>query len=166
MPAVPGQRPVVRKTSTQSGNAGQLAMFRERLRNECRRRNLITHRMLTPQAHPMNDGLSLPPSWGRFYATRGQQAQRNGPARFDRGSDEAAQAALPWKTGGPSGQCRPPRRVPGRRFSQIGRDRSLASSVGTYMDRQTKRELWILAIGTILFEAPFLAVAALALAGH
>jgi hypothetical protein len=45
-------------------------------------------------------------------------------------------------------------------------DRSLASSVGTYMDRQTKRELWILAIGTILFEAPFLAVAALALAGH
>jgi hypothetical protein len=23
-------------------------------------------RMLTPQAHPMNDGLSLPPSWGRF----------------------------------------------------------------------------------------------------
>lgn len=34
------------------------------------------------------------------------------------------------------------------------------------MDRQTKRELWILAIGTILFEAPFLAVAALALAGR
>jgi hypothetical protein len=34
------------------------------------------------------------------------------------------------------------------------------------MDSQTKHELWLLAIGTILFEAPFLAVAALAFAGH
>jgi hypothetical protein len=34
------------------------------------------------------------------------------------------------------------------------------------MDRQTKHEIWILAIGTIMIEAPFLAVAALAWAGH
>ena len=34
------------------------------------------------------------------------------------------------------------------------------------MDRQTKHEIWILAIGTIVIEAPFLAVAALAWAAH
>jgi hypothetical protein len=34
------------------------------------------------------------------------------------------------------------------------------------MDGQTKREIWLLAIGTIMIEAPFLAVAALAFAGH
>jgi hypothetical protein len=32
--------------------------------NECRGTNLLTHRMLTPQAHPMNDGLSLYPQAG------------------------------------------------------------------------------------------------------
>jgi hypothetical protein len=34
------------------------------------------------------------------------------------------------------------------------------------MDSQTKREIWLLAIGTIMIEAPFLAVAAFAFAGH
>jgi hypothetical protein len=34
------------------------------------------------------------------------------------------------------------------------------------MDSQTKHEIWLLAIGTIMIEAPFAAIAALALAGH
>lgn len=34
------------------------------------------------------------------------------------------------------------------------------------MDSQTKHEIWILALGAIMLEAPFLAVAALAFAGH
>jgi hypothetical protein len=34
------------------------------------------------------------------------------------------------------------------------------------MDSQTKHEIWILAIGTIMIEAPFVALAALTLAGH
>jgi len=34
------------------------------------------------------------------------------------------------------------------------------------MYSQTKREIWLLAIGTIMIEAPFLAVAAFAFAGH
>jgi hypothetical protein len=39
-------------------------MFREALRNECRRRSLVAYRMPTPPAHPMNDGLSLYPQAG------------------------------------------------------------------------------------------------------
>ena len=34
------------------------------------------------------------------------------------------------------------------------------------MDRQTKHEIWLLAIGTIIFEAPFVAIAALAILGQ
>jgi hypothetical protein len=34
------------------------------------------------------------------------------------------------------------------------------------MDRQTKHEIWFLAIGAIMIEAPFVAIAALAFAGH
>jgi hypothetical protein len=34
------------------------------------------------------------------------------------------------------------------------------------MDRQTKHEIWLLAIGTIIFEVPVVAVAALAILGH
>jgi hypothetical protein len=34
------------------------------LRNECRGSNLVDYRMLTPPAHPMNDGLSLYPQAG------------------------------------------------------------------------------------------------------
>jgi hypothetical protein len=34
-----------------------------------------------------------------------------------------------------------------------------------FMDHQTKHEIWVLAIGTILIEAPFVAMAALALSG-
>jgi hypothetical protein len=34
------------------------------------------------------------------------------------------------------------------------------------MDKQTKHEIWILALGAIMLEAPFIAVAALAFAGH
>jgi hypothetical protein len=34
------------------------------------------------------------------------------------------------------------------------------------MDSQTKHEIWLLAIGTIMIEAPFAAIAARALAGH
>jgi hypothetical protein len=34
------------------------------------------------------------------------------------------------------------------------------------MDRQTKREILLLAFGTILAEAPFLAIAAAAVLGH
>ena len=39
-------------------------MFRDAVGNECRGTDLLTHRMLTPQAHPMNDGLSLYPQAG------------------------------------------------------------------------------------------------------
>jgi hypothetical protein len=34
------------------------------------------------------------------------------------------------------------------------------------MDQQSKREIWVLAIGTIIIEAPIVAIAALALAAH
>jgi hypothetical protein len=34
------------------------------------------------------------------------------------------------------------------------------------MDTQTKREIWILAIGTMLLEVPVAAVAVLAILGH
>jgi hypothetical protein len=34
------------------------------------------------------------------------------------------------------------------------------------MDRQTKQEIWLLAIGTFIVEAPFVAIAALAILGH
>jgi hypothetical protein len=47
-----------------SGNASQGGMFRDAVGNECRGTDLLTHRMLTPQAHPMNDGLSLYPQAG------------------------------------------------------------------------------------------------------
>jgi hypothetical protein len=33
------------------------------------------------------------------------------------------------------------------------------------MDRQTKHEIWLLTIGAIMVEAPFIAVVALAFAG-
>jgi hypothetical protein len=82
--------------------------------NECGRSNLIAHRMPTPPAHPMNDGLSLYPQAGAV--------------------------------------------------SCLGttRDPSIVLSVG--ISRQTKHEIWILAIGTIMIEAPFVAIAALAFA--
>jgi hypothetical protein len=34
------------------------------------------------------------------------------------------------------------------------------------MDSQSKREIWVLAIGTIIIEVPIVAIAALALAAH
>jgi hypothetical protein len=34
------------------------------------------------------------------------------------------------------------------------------------MDQQSKREIWVLAISTIIIEAPIVAIAALALAAH
>jgi hypothetical protein len=34
------------------------------------------------------------------------------------------------------------------------------------MDIQTKREIWLLAIGTVLIEVPVAAVAVLAILGH
>jgi hypothetical protein len=34
------------------------------------------------------------------------------------------------------------------------------------MDGQTKHEIWVLAIGAIIIEVPFLAIAALAIAAH
>jgi hypothetical protein len=34
------------------------------------------------------------------------------------------------------------------------------------MDQQSKREIWVLAIGTIIIEVPIVAIAALALAAH
>jgi hypothetical protein len=34
------------------------------------------------------------------------------------------------------------------------------------MDRQTKREIWVLAISAMIIEVPFVAIAALAFAGH
>ena len=34
------------------------------------------------------------------------------------------------------------------------------------MDSQTKHEIWFLAIGAIMIEAPFVAIAALVFAGH
>ena len=34
------------------------------------------------------------------------------------------------------------------------------------MDQQSKREIWWLAIGTIIIEVPFVAIAALAIAAH
>jgi hypothetical protein len=35
-----------------------------------------------------------------------------------------------------------------------------------FMDSQTKHEIWVLALGAIMLEAPFIAITALALAGH
>jgi hypothetical protein len=49
-----------------------------------------------------------------------------------------------------------PRR--GASLGVLGRDR--------FMDKQTRHEIWLLAIGTIMIEAPFVAIAALAFAGH
>ena len=34
------------------------------------------------------------------------------------------------------------------------------------MDQQSKREIWVLAIGTILIEMPFVAIAAMAIVAH
>ena len=34
------------------------------------------------------------------------------------------------------------------------------------MDSQSRREIWVLAIGTVLVELPVVAIAALVLAGH
>jgi hypothetical protein len=34
------------------------------------------------------------------------------------------------------------------------------------MDRESKREIWVFAIGTIIIEMPFVAIAALAIAAH
>jgi hypothetical protein len=34
------------------------------------------------------------------------------------------------------------------------------------MDRQSKREIWLLAIGTIILEAPLVAIVALAIAAR
>jgi hypothetical protein len=53
------------------GNAGHATMFRAGvLRNECRGSNLVAYRMLTPPAHPMNDGLSLYPQAGAVSCLR------------------------------------------------------------------------------------------------
>lgn len=45
----------------------------------------------------------------------------------------------------------------------VGSDRSASLRVGLPMDRQSKREIWLLAIGTIIFEVPVVAIAALAI---
>ena len=45
-------------------------------------------------------------------------------------------------------------------------ERSRPLSVGEAMDKETKREILILTIGTILFEAPFVALAALTVLSH
>jgi hypothetical protein len=50
-------------------------------------------------------------------------------------------------------------------FYRAGRDRSLSLSVGQFMDKQTKREIWLLAIGTIIVEVP-VAFAAFAVLSH
>jgi hypothetical protein len=34
------------------------------------------------------------------------------------------------------------------------------------MDKQTKYEIWLLTIGALVIEAPFVAIAAIALVGH
>jgi hypothetical protein len=39
-------------------------------------------------------------------------------------------------------------------------------SQGPPMDTETKREIWLLAIGTALIEAPLAAVAVLVILGH
>jgi hypothetical protein len=39
-------------------------------------------------------------------------------------------------------------------------------SVGQSMDTQTKREIWFLAIGTALLEAPVVAITVLVVLGH
>jgi hypothetical protein len=38
--------------------------------------------------------------------------------------------------------------------------------VGRFMDRQTKREIWLLAVGTIMVEVPVAAIAVLAILSH
>ena len=45
-------------------------------------------------------------------------------------------------------------------------ERSRPLSIGDAMDKETKREILILTIGTILFEAPFVALAALTVLSH
>ena len=45
-------------------------------------------------------------------------------------------------------------------------ERSRPLSVGEAMDKETKREILILTVGTILFEAPFVALAALTVLSH
>jgi hypothetical protein len=58
------------------GNAGHATMFRE-FRERMPPSQLDNYRMLTPQAHPMNDGLSLyPPRWGRFNAATAMTADQ------------------------------------------------------------------------------------------
>jgi hypothetical protein len=61
------------------GNAGHTTMFREGLRNECRRRYLVAYRMPTPPAHPMNDGLSLYPQAGAVSCDRWLQIASKKP---------------------------------------------------------------------------------------
>ena len=45
-------------------------------------------------------------------------------------------------------------------FFLVGPDRPGSLRVRQYMDKQTKREIWLLAIGTILAEVPVVAIAA------
>ena len=44
--------------------------------------------------------------------------------------------------------------------SAAGPERSRPRRVGVPMDKETKREIWLLAVGTIIAEAPFVAIAA------
>ena len=57
------------------------------------------------------------------------------------------------------------RRVIGR-FPAAASGSIPASARWRCMDKQTKHEIWILAVSAALLEAPFLAIAAVAVLGH
>jgi hypothetical protein len=52
------------------------------LRNECRGSNFVDYRMLTPPAHPMNDGLSLYPQAGAVSCDRRLKLRAKRPDFF------------------------------------------------------------------------------------
>ena len=65
------------------------------------------------------------------------------------------EVAGPWRKRGPRTTTRG--RAAG---SAAGPERSRPRRVGVPMDKETKREIWLLAVGTIIAEAPFVAIAA------